>query len=127
MQARFRLRHADGAGKGLQRDLAVLAPQCGGQGACVVFPDRQGGVGELVCQQAETRNVRRPPPSRSVLHAGGEILQRHLQRVTRFGPLDIDRARDRVDLAEIQRGDIGHGARRAKLARRRIHAVEKDR
>ena len=113
MQAGLGRREADGAGEGLQRHPAVLAEQRRLQRVRIVFPDVQRRLLELVGEQAEARNVGRPAEAR-----GLEALDRDLERVARLGAVDEDRAGDRVDLAEVERCDVGDGARRAKLARR---------
>jgi hypothetical protein len=49
-------------------------------------------------QQAEARHDRGPGPAR-----GLELEQRDLQRIAGLGAIDVDRAGDRVDQAEVQR------------------------
>ncbi|MPL80474.1 hypothetical protein SDC9_26374 [bioreactor metagenome] len=117
---------ADGAAEGLQRHLAVAAPERLTGRRCVIFPDVQRRFGELVGQQAEARDVCRPAPGGALFLARGEAVDRHLQHVAGHRPVNIDGAGDRVDLAEIERLHILDRRGRAKLARRGVKTVEED-
>ena len=64
----------------------------------VVAPQVQIGLWEVVGEQAEARNDRRPSPT-----AGSDREQRQPYRVAGFGAVDGDRAGDRIDAAEIER------------------------
>jgi hypothetical protein len=61
----------------------------------------QGRIGELIRQQTKTRDIRSPAPAFAVLRLRRKTVERDFQRITRFRPFDPDRARDRVDFAEV--------------------------
>ena len=73
------------------------------------------GLRELVREEAEAWDVGRPTSSR-----WDELAERDLQRVARLGALDIDRTRDGVDLAEVERGNGRDGRIRPDLPAGRL-------
>ncbi|KAG7666535.1 hypothetical protein KSW81_003254 [Nannochloris sp. 'desiccata'] len=105
MQTRFRRRKTDRAGKRFQRHTTVLAEGCRLKARRIVVPKRQRRLLELVRQKAEARNVRRPAEAGRF-----ERKDLDLQRVARLGAFHIDGTIDRIDLREVQRGDVVHGA-----------------
>jgi len=66
---------------------------------------RAGRV-ELVGQQPEARDVGRPAPAPALLRLRVEAVDHDLQRVSGRRALDMDRAADRIDPAEVQRRDV---------------------
>ena len=122
MEARLGRRDADRAGERLQRHAGVLAEQRRLERAGVVGPDVQRRLLELVGEQPETRNVRRPAEAGRL-----ERLDRHLQRVARLGAFDVDRPGHRVDLAEVEPGHVGDRAVGRQLTAGSVEALELDR
>ncbi len=85
----------------------------------VVGPDMQRRVLELIGQKSEARDIRGPA------EAGGLVLQDlHHQCITGFGPVHMDRAGDRIDLARIHGGQVVCGAVRSQLTGGTVHAFE---
>ncbi len=79
----------------------------------------QGRILELVRQQTETRNVGGPA------EAGGfELVDLDHQSIARLGPIHIDGAIDRIDLAEIQRRNIRDSAFGRELPGRTVETFE---
>ena len=91
----------DGAAKGFQRHLSAGAIGRRGEPLRVVAPDVERRFRELVGQQAEAGDDRGPAPTRR-----NKGFDCHLERVAGFGPVDGDRAGDRVDLVEVERRDL---------------------
>ncbi len=96
-------RKPDRAAERLERHAPARAIHGGRQRLRIIFPDMQRRILELIGEQAEARNIGGPAPAR-----GREMQERHLDGIAGLGALDIDRARHRIDLGEIERGDVGH-------------------
>ena len=79
----------------------------------------EGRDPELIGQQAETRNVGGPAQAR-----GDEVPEGDLERVARLRALDIDRAGDRIDPAEIERRDVDGSRALLELAVGGVEAFE---
>ena len=84
--------------------------------------DPERGIGELVREQAETRDARRPAPV-----GRPEIEQIDLQGVAGLGAFDGDRSVDLVDAIEIEVGEVVQRRGRRQLPAARIETVERDR
>ena len=115
-------RHPDRAAERLERH-----PRSGTVGGrreapSVVAPDMERRVGELVGQEPESRDEGGPSPAHR-----RERFDRNLEGVARLGPVDIDRAGDRVDLGEIERADVGDGRVLAQLTAGCLDHLELDR
>ena len=108
VQARLGRRDADGSGEGPQRH-APARPVHRRREAGVVVPVMQPRVGELVGEQAEARDVAGPAPARRA-----QRQHRDLERVARLRAVDLDRAGDRVDAAEVE---LRRDRRRSRCAR----------
>src|SRR6202022_3426289 len=67
----------------------------------------QVGVGELVGEQAEARNVARPAPARRL-----QRQDRDLERIAWLGAVDEDRPGHRIDEGEVE---LLQGLRRRAL------------
>ena len=74
---------------------------------------------EVVGQKTETRDVRRPSPARRRKGA-----DRDLDGVARLGAVDEDGAGDRIDLCEVEPGDVGDRRLRVELAAGGIERME---
>jgi hypothetical protein len=118
MRPRLRRRHPERAREGAERQRDAV-----GEAHAIVgdLRDPQPWVRELVGQQSEARDDRRPAPVRRL-----ELEQLDGKRVSWFGSLDVDRAADRVDLREIERRDVGGGRVADDLLVRGVADVEDD-
>ena len=96
MEPRLRGREADRAAERLERNPPTRPVERRNTRGGGELPDVERRLGELICEQPEARDVGGPAPARR-----GEVEDRHLDRVARLGAVDIDRAGNRVDLAEI--------------------------
>src|SRR5271156_4296928 len=74
---------------------------------------------EFIGQQSKAGNVRGPTQARR-----HERQQCDLEYIARLGSVDIHRAGDRIDLAEIHASHIGDARVLAQLTTRGIHHVE---
>ncbi len=81
--------------------------------------DVQPRVGELVGEQPELGDDRRPAP---VVRDQLEDLD--LERVARFGALDVDRAGDRVDVAHVHLRDVLRRRVPGQLPAGRVRGLE---
>ena len=81
----------------------------------------QLAVGEVVGQQPEAGDRRRPAPVRRL-----EVEQIDLERVARLGAVDGDRAVDLVDAVEVERRERRRRRIGSDLAIRGVEAVEFD-
>ena len=79
----------------------------------------QGGVLELVGEQAKPRYVRCPAPA-----GRAELQKRYLDGVARFCAVNIDRACHRIDLAEIQFAEVSEGRFGGDLPAGGIRGIE---
>ncbi len=122
MQTWLSRRHADRAGKGLQRYLAAWAIGSRRHAGRVIGPDMQRRILELVGKQAEARNVGGPAMAGRM-----KLADRDLQRVARLGSFNEDWSGNRIDLAEIKIGERFKRRVAADLAAGGIHAFEQDR
>ncbi len=96
MLPRLRQRDAERAGERAERERhAVGEPHAAG--GPVDLRDAQPRVGELVGEQAEAGDDRRPAPA-----LRPELEQLDRERVARLRALDEDRAADRVDVREVE-------------------------
>jgi hypothetical protein len=84
--------------------------------------DAQRGIREVVGQEAEARDARRPAPVRR-----HEVDQLDLEGIAWFGALDGDRPVDLVDAIEIEPGEVLQRRGRGQLPAARVEAVEGDR
>ena len=121
MQPAFRGGNADRAGERLQRHLAAGAEGGRGHRLCVIAPDMQRRILELVGKQAEAGDVGGP-----AMAAGVELVDRHLQRIAGLRALDVDRSRHRIDPAEVEVRQRLQRCIRADLAAGGIQAFEQD-
>ena len=110
MKPGFRRRDADGSHERFERNSASRTIGGGRHAGRVIGPDVQRRVGELVGEKTEARDIRRPAPA-----GGRQVQNRDLEGVTRFGPVDVDGAGDRIDLAEVERIQLIEGRVRRKL------------
>ena len=115
---RLRWCRADGVGEELERHPRDVREERGREGARVAVPDLQVRVGELIGQQPEAPDVRRPAEARGV-----ERLQRDLQHVPRLGPVDEDGPGDRIDQPEVEVRDVRRGALPRELPARAVEAA----
>ena len=122
MEPRLGRRHADRAGEGFERHARMRAEGGRLPRRAVVGPQMQRRLAELVGEQAEARDVRRPAEA-----GRHELADRDFQRVARLGAFHVDRAGDRIDPAEIEVRDVGDRARRGELAGRSVDALELER
>ena len=79
-------------------------------------------IRELISEQTETWNDRCPSPSR-----GFEGIESDLEQVAGLSTVDLDRARDRIDLAKIHSRDIADIRVDRQLSTGRIDGVDFDR
>ena len=77
---------------------------------------------ELVCKKTEARDIRGPAMAGRM-----EFADRYLQGIARLCAFDIDGARNRIDLAEIQVGERVECRVGSELSAGGIQAFEQDR
>jgi hypothetical protein len=80
-----------------------------------------GGLGELVCEQAKTRDDRGPTPIGRF-----EREKVHLKGVAGFGTMDSDGAADLIDAVEVELQELWHAAAGIELATAGVEQVELD-
>jgi hypothetical protein len=81
--------------------------------------DPQLRLGEVVGEQAEAGDARRPAPVARL-----EAEQFDLERIARLGAFDADRASHLVDLGEVEVREVGGRRCRADLAVAGVERVE---
>src|SRR5690606_9547280 len=122
MVSLFRQGNANCSRERLQGNAAVCAESRRRKRILVVVPQRQGRLLEVISQEPEARYVRSPAETGRL-----ELLDRDLQDVARLGAFHVNRAGDRIDLAEIEVLDALDRAFRSKLSAGGVLALKVDR